>query len=196
MFRSAFHRPLQNLRVRWISTSPVARNATAFGTGAPANKNASGAMKEASKFLDSVAAESPAPIRIEGGPSQDTLSVRPFASTSIIRPYEFTLKSRQNHFSPFKKPPRVGPPRDEARQRDYFHQLNLNPVDYACHPGVLNHFMSPMGKINSRSITSLTRKSQRRLGKAIRRSKKMGIMPTFSLRRQQGAIPSTYAGAM
>ncbi|PBK72744.1 hypothetical protein ARMSODRAFT_908686 [Armillaria solidipes] len=153
-------------------------------------------MKEASKFLDSVAAESPAPIRIEGGPSQDTLSVRPFASTSIIRPYEFTLKSRQNHFSPFKRPPRVGPPRDEAHQRDYFHQLNLNPVDYACHPGVLNHFMSPMGKINSRSITSLTRKSQRRLGKAIRRSKKMGIMPTFSLRRQQGAIPSTYAGAM
>ncbi len=59
MFCSVFHRPLQNLRVRWISTSPVARNATAFGTGAPANKNASGAMKEASKFLDSVAAESP-----------------------------------------------------------------------------------------------------------------------------------------
>lgn len=39
-----------------------------------------------------------------------------------------------------------------------------------------------MGKIKPRSQTKLTWRSQRRLGKAIRRAKMMGIIPVLSRR--------------
>lgn len=39
-----------------------------------------------------------------------------------------------------------------------------------------------MGKIKSRAETGLTWKNQRRLGKAIRRAKMMGVIPVLSRR--------------
>lgn len=72
----------------------------------------------------------------------------------------------------------------EAREKDLFHQLSLDPVDFASTPSLLNEYLTAMGKIKNRPNTQLTRKSQRRLGKAIRRSRMMGIIPTFSLRQQ------------
>jgi hypothetical protein len=41
-------------------------------------------------------------------------------------------------------------------------------------------FVTDMGKIRGRADTKLTRKSQRRLGKAIRRAKMMGLTPMLS----------------
>ncbi len=42
-----------------------------------------------------------------------------------------------------------------------------------------------MGKINTRPVTGLTRKNQRRIGKAIRRARMMGLIPVFSTRKNQ-----------
>ena len=43
---------------------------------------------------------------------------------------------------------------------------------------------SLMGRIQPRNVTGLTRKSQRQVGKAIRRARAMGILPVLS--RGQG----------
>lgn len=47
---------------------------------------------------------------------------------------------------------------------------------------LLSHFVTDMGKIRKRADTQLTWKNQRRLGKAIRRAKMMGIIPVLSRR--------------
>ena len=52
----------------------------------------------------------------------------------------------------------------------------------ALNPYVLNNYVSDMGKIFGRNITNLTMKNQRRLGKAIRRAKMMGVIPVLSKR--------------
>lgn len=47
----------------------------------------------------------------------------------------------------------------------------------------MSRFVTSMGKIKSRSETQLTWKNQRRIGKAIRRAKMMGIIPVLSRRQ-------------
>ncbi|KAF9055485.1 hypothetical protein BDZ89DRAFT_1125225 [Hymenopellis radicata] len=112
-------------------------------------------------------------------------NLRPFPDTSIIRPYELTYQSRRERPRHIRRTPAVGPNVREARQRDIFYSLGLDPLEYATTPEVLNHFMSNMGKINTRPVTGLTRKNQRRLGKAIRRARMMGIIPVLSTRKNQ-----------
>lgn len=46
----------------------------------------------------------------------------------------------------------------------------------------MSRFVTTMGKIKGRNETNLTWKNQRRLGKAIRRAKMMGIIPVLSRR--------------
>jgi ribosomal protein S18 len=61
-----------------------------------------------------------------------------------------------------------------------FAQLGLDPVREATNRELMSNFVSDMGKIRGRAETELTRKSQRRLGKAIRRAKMMGLTPVLS----------------
>lgn len=79
-----------------------------------------------------------------------------------------------------KRRPLLGPPSREARYNDVFHQLGIDPLDECQNPTLLAGFMSEMGKIYGRNVTGLTTKSQRRLGKAIRRAKMMGVIPILS----------------
>lgn len=46
-------------------------------------------------------------------------------------------------------------------------------------PVLLNEFVTEMGRIKGRNETKLTRRSQRFVGKAVRRARAMGIMPTL-----------------
>jgi small subunit ribosomal protein S18 len=81
---------------------------------------------------------------------------------------------------PPKRRPVVGPPPSVARYTDVFHQFCIDPVSQAQNPQMLAPFLSDMGKIYSRSVTGLTSRSQRKLGKAIRRAKMMGVIPILS----------------
>jgi len=74
----------------------------------------------------------------------------------------------------------VAPGPEAAIPQDSFHQLNLDPRDFTTNSTVLSYFVTEMGKIKPRTQTRLTSKSQRLLGKTIRRSKMMGIIPTLS----------------
>lgn len=79
----------------------------------------------------------------------------------------------------------LGPNRKKALQTDYFLNVptpdgkGINPLNEYLNPELLSHFVTNMGKIMGRSQTQLTWKNQRRLGKAIRRARAMGLMPYF-----------------
>lgn len=98
----------------------------------------------------------------------------------LLRPHEFTYKTRLNEPRKFARRPAVGHAPNVARYSDLFHQLNIDPLSQAQNPAILGEYVSEMGKIYSRNFTNLTSKSQRRMGKAIRRAKMMGVIPILS----------------
>lgn len=74
----------------------------------------------------------------------------------------------------------LGLPTKKARFADIFYQLGIDPVDECMNSALLGHFVTRMGRVEKRAETKLTMRSQRRLAKAIKRAKMMGIMPTHS----------------
>ncbi|KIL70173.1 hypothetical protein M378DRAFT_156241 [Amanita muscaria Koide BX008] len=104
----------------------------------------------------------------------------------VIRPHDLSYKSRSNTPPPPRRRAGVGPPPAQARYNDVFHQFDLDPVSQATNSRLLSLFVSEIGKIYSRQVTGLTMKSQRRLGKAIRRAKMMGIIPVLSAPKLSG----------
>lgn len=64
--------------------------------------------------------------------------------------------------------------------------LQLNPAkpslfdDSYKNPVFLSQWVTEMGRIQPRNRTELTRRSQRAVGKAIRRAQAMGLMPHLS----------------
>lgn len=76
----------------------------------------------------------------------------------------------------------LGPPRAIAERTDFLYQSGIDPVKEAMNSSLMSAFVTDMGKIRSRGESSLTWKSQRRVGKAIRRAKMMGIIPVLSRR--------------
>jgi ribosomal protein S18 len=85
------------------------------------------------------------------------------------------------HEDPFRrKRPLIGPGAAESRRNDWFYQLGIDPLDEATNPQLLSYFVTDMGKMKSRAETKLTWRNQRRLTKAVRRAKMMGVMPILS----------------
>jgi len=107
---------------------------------------------------------------------------KPFSEHSVIvRPRDLSYKSRHIERPPPRRRPEVPPPPASARYNDVFHQHDLDPLSLSLKPALLYHYLSEIGKISGRPRTKLTMKSQRRVGKAIRRAKMMGIIPIHSL---------------
>jgi small subunit ribosomal protein S18 len=74
----------------------------------------------------------------------------------------------------------LGPKKKDALASDYFIQHGkLDPLDFAMNPSLLGRFVSNTGKIMNRAQTQLTWKNQKRVGKAVRRARAMGVMPYF-----------------
>ncbi|KAH7914394.1 ribosomal protein S18 [Hygrophoropsis aurantiaca] len=105
---------------------------------------------------------------------------RKFAPSMFIRPHYWTRDHRYKGPAPFPRRPLVGPGKRQARSQDVFYQLGIDPLHEAMNATLLSAYVTEMGKIKPRTETGLTTKSQRRLGKAIRRAKMMGIIPVLS----------------
>jgi len=73
-----------------------------------------------------------------------------------------------------------GPKKALAIRDDVFHQLDINPLHEIHNRRLLQGYVSELGRIIPRDQTRLTWKNQRKLGKAVRRAKAMGIIPVFS----------------
>ncbi|KAJ3909905.1 ribosomal protein S18, partial [Lentinula edodes] len=100
----------------------------------------------------------------------------------FIQPHRLAYKSvvKQRGRPPTRA--QVGPSRREAQYKDPFYRLGVDPLKQAMNPAMLLPFISEMGKVYGRNVTGLTKKNQRRVGKAIRRAKMMGIIPILSKR--------------
>lgn len=120
--------------------------------------------------------------------NQSTSAWKPFEAGRFIRPHQLTYKYRLQPTRRLIRPPTVGPGSAESRYGDVFHQLGIDPLDQCMNPQLLSHFVSDMGKIYGRHITKLTTRSQRRLGKAIRRAKMMGVIPILSKAKKSSWI--------
>lgn len=66
----------------------------------------------------------------------------------------------------------LGPPVSAARSHDPFVRFEIDPLrDSVMNPWTKAEFCTSMGKIKPRGKTGLQRKTQRRVGKAIRRAR-------------------------
>lgn len=100
-------------------------------------------------------------------------------------PHEYLPTTRFPHLSSspakrYAKPPLLGPPASLARQIDPFHILETSPLKYDLNPYVAQQFVNDLGKIKSRAETGLTWKSQRQVGKLVRRARSMGLIGRWS----------------
>ncbi|KAF9247346.1 hypothetical protein BU15DRAFT_39462 [Melanogaster broomeanus] len=118
------------------------------------------------------------------GHSQDTWQSqgqrRQFSLNMFIRPHFWShehrfKKQRQNLIRPA-----VAPGRREALEHDVLHYHGIDPLWETSNPSLLSSFVTVMGKIKPRSANRITTKTQRRMGKAIRRARMMGVIPFFS----------------
>ncbi|KAJ7068422.1 hypothetical protein C8F01DRAFT_1246927 [Mycena amicta] len=105
-----------------------------------------------------------------------------FKPNTFIRPWDLSLEGR-SLTERFSRRPAIPPRTRDARKQDIFYNLGLDPLKLALHPKVLSPYMSEMAMIQPRRTTLLTSKSQRRIAKAIRRAKMMGVIPLHSRAR-------------
>ncbi|KAI0687203.1 ribosomal protein S18 [Cytidiella melzeri] len=104
-----------------------------------------------------------------------------FGYSSFVQPVDLSRGARvDTGFTRRSKRPLLGPGRREAEKNDVFRQLDIDPVHEATNSKLMSYFVTEMGKIKPRAMTGLTWKSQRKLGKAIRRARMMGIIPQLS----------------
>ncbi|KAF8341309.1 uncharacterized protein EI90DRAFT_1719932 [Cantharellus anzutake] len=104
-----------------------------------------------------------------------------FKEGQEYKPFDFKKNRRLD--KPQRQPqyvPRFGPGARLAAHNDPFLHLDIDPLKEAMNDALLSRFLTTMGKIKRRNETGLSRKSQRRIGKAVRRARSMGILPMMS----------------
>ncbi|POY71335.1 hypothetical protein BMF94_5647 [Rhodotorula taiwanensis] len=105
---------------------------------------------------------------------EQVISPQQLSPRHLLQPYP----SRPDFSQAFP----LGPPTAYAHTHDPFIRYGLDPLEDAqLNPSLLSEFVTSMGKIKPRGKTGLQRKTQRKVGKAIRRARSMGIMPTFGI---------------
>ena len=106
----------------------------------------------------------------------------------FIKPSDFMDRGDEDPI-PRTKRSLVGPSAADSRYMDAFYQLGIDPLYEATNSILLSSFVTEMGKVKGRAETKLTWHSQRRLTRAIRRAKMMGIMPTLYKAENSNWIP-------
>ncbi|KAI0071088.1 hypothetical protein K474DRAFT_1669407 [Panus rudis PR-1116 ss-1] len=161
---------------RLFSSSSSCRADNFSGVSATLNQAAETKEKTGTKTL-SYGQKRRIQVPEDTGPKIDVFSM----TRKFISPFDYTKQARVPSYLP-KKDPQLGPSAKDARALDIFHQMNIDPLHEAFNSTLLSAFVTEMGKVKPRAATKLTWKNQRRLGKAIRRAKMMGIIPVLSRR--------------
>lgn len=86
------------------------------------------------------------------------------------------------------RPPLLGPSKKIAKQIDPFHIRKSNPLDHCVNPLMSLAFINQLGRIKGRNETGLTWRSQRMVGKMVRRARAMGVIPHWSNRPAPGGL--------
>ncbi|GAA5891073.1 hypothetical protein JCM6882_006411 [Rhodosporidiobolus microsporus] len=136
------------------------------------------------QLLDIVTGLGPAPSPEADNPAS---ILRHLNAQQVISPQNLTPEALLAPFAPrpdFSRAFPLGPPTEYGETHDPFVRYGIDPLDPS--KGAMNsfigsQFVTSMGKIQSRGKTMLQRKSQRKIGKLVRRARSMGIMPTFGV---------------
>lgn len=116
---------------------------------------------------------------------RQTVSGRAFMNGHYYNPSTLTYTSITQR-PPRLARPLLGPTKAEAVKQDLIHINGLKPGKPSLHDdsyknaAILANYVTEMGKIMPRASTGLTRKSQRGVGKAVRRARSMGLLPVMS----------------
>ncbi|ODO08404.1 ribosomal protein S18 [Cryptococcus wingfieldii CBS 7118] len=113
-----------------------------------------------------------------------------FKKNEFLRPQAFTAESLSPEPRPRARSPLLGPPKKIAAKLDPFHITKTNPLSHDLNPHYAYEFVNAMGKIRSRAETGLTWKSQRRVGKLVRRARAMGLISRWVNRPVPGGMGS------
>lgn len=104
---------------------------------------------------------------------EQVISPQQLSPRHLLQPYP----SRPDFSQAFP----LGPPTAYAHTHDPFIRYGLDPLEDAqLNPSLLSEFVTSMGKIKPRGKTGLQRKTQRKVGKAIRRARVSMEFPTWS----------------
>ncbi|BGP52856.1 hypothetical protein JCM8202_003938 [Rhodotorula sphaerocarpa] len=118
-------------------------------------------------------------------PASQVSVLRHLSRDQVISPQQLSPRHLLQPYPPrpdFSQAFPLGPPTAYAHTHDPFIRYGIDPVeDSQLNPALLSEFVTSMGKIKPRGKTGLQRKTQRKVGKAIRRARSMGIMPTFGI---------------
>ncbi|KAJ1308499.1 hypothetical protein OPQ81_004203 [Rhizoctonia solani] len=159
--------------VRALSTCAPLRNANAIP---PARDEPADAIRRLVDLVQSAAEEQDGAVL----PATLLEKPKPMHANQFISPHEFTREHRISQSERRRKDPTLGPSRKHAQAIDAFRKLAIDPLDEFKNPLLLKSFVTEMGKIHSRAKTGLTWRSQRRVGKAVRRARAMGFIPLWN----------------
>ncbi|TEB30178.1 hypothetical protein FA13DRAFT_1792643 [Coprinellus micaceus] len=153
------------------------RLSASFSSKPPPATSSFSATQELFKTVSETAAKLAEEVEV----SAPTVRVRALRPGFAIRPHQLAYDNRViDRSAPRPRRPTVAPASKQARDGDIFYQLGVDPVSIATNASVLSKYITEMGQIQPRTQTRLTVKSQRRLGKAIRRARMMGVIPILS----------------
>ncbi|TKY86735.1 hypothetical protein EX895_004375 [Sporisorium graminicola] len=116
---------------------------------------------------------------------RQTVSGRAFMNGHYYNPTTLSYDSITQRPNRLARP-LLGPTKAEAVKQDLIHINGLKPGKPSLHDdsyknaAILANYVTEMGKIMPRASTGLTRKSQRAIGKAVRRARSMGLLPVMS----------------
>ncbi|WWC69910.1 mitochondrial 37S ribosomal protein bS18m [Kwoniella pini CBS 10737] len=174
------------LSVRMLHTSlphraPSAREsiASAISSSSLSNSDTTSTADAARKMLDSLTSR----VKTEADEKR-----KPFRANSYAPPHSFNQNSLYPEPRPYAKAPLLGPSKKIASQIDPFYLSKTSPINHYLNPLFSLNFVNPMGKIKSRSETGLTWKSQKKIGKLVRRARSMGIISRWSNQTVAGGL--------
>jgi hypothetical protein len=114
--------------------------------------------------------------------------LRHLSRNQIISPQHLSPRKLLVPYPPqpnFSRAFPLGPPTSYGPTHDPFIRYGIDPLDPAkgaLNPWIASEFVTTMGKIKARGKTGLQRKSQRKVGKAIRRARvRFFLFPLLSL---------------
>ncbi|WVF71189.1 ribosomal protein S18 [Kwoniella sp. CBS 6097] len=111
-----------------------------------------------------------------------------FRAGNFTPPHSLTSSSLYPDQKPFARAPLLGPPRKIATKIDPFHLSKTSPTTHDLNPLFALSFVNQMGKIKGRAETGLTWKSQRKVGKLVRRARAMGLISPWSNQPVPGGL--------
>ncbi|GAA5922113.1 mitochondrial 37S ribosomal protein bS18m RSM18 [Sporobolomyces koalae] len=179
--------PRASVRCFASTTSTRLGSSSAFAP-APAstvNKSPSG-IDQLLDITEDMAADSPDQV----GPDSSSI-LQHLSRNQIISPQHLSPRHLLIPYLPrpnFSLAHPLGPPTEFGETHDPFVRYGVDPLTDVSSLNSFwkSEFVTTMGKLKPRGKTGLQRKSQRRVGKAIRRARSMGIAPSFGI-----SVPGT-----